>query len=304
MKKILHGYQREETSRFIGFRSHWRFQSEFCNPARGNEKGGVEGEGGYFRRNHWVPLPEARDLEDLNAYLEQCCKQDQRRILDGRTETVGTAMLHEQPYLIPLAAESFDLSESSFPTVDGLRCVRVRTNRYSAPLPPGTVVEAKLRADYVEVWHEGARVACHERCYSRQQKILDLEHYLDVLRKKPGALAGSTPLAQWREAGRWPECFDRLWQALNMRHGRQEGTRQMIELLSHGSHEGWDRLRTAVEQALSLGCQDVAAIRHLLAAGRLIKPSVAAIEIGVLARYERPQPVLSDYDQLLAKAQA
>ena len=165
--------------------------------------------------------------------------------------------------------------------------MRVRTNRYSAPLPPGTVVEAKLRADYVEVWHEGVRVACHERCYSRQQKILDLEHYLDVLRKKPGALAGSTPLAQWREAGRWPECFDRLWQALNTRHGRQEGTRQMIELLSHGSREGWDRLRSAVEEALSLGCQDVAAIQHLLLAGRLTKPAVAAIEIGVLARYKR-----------------
>jgi len=251
-----------------------------------------------------VPLPEARDLEELNAYLEECCRQDRRRVLAGRAETVGTAMLHEQSHLIPLAAEPFDLTESSFPTVDGLRCVRVRTNRYSAPLPPGTVVEAKVRADYVEVWHEGMRVACHERCYSRQQKILDLEHYLDVLRKKPGALAGSTPLAQWREAGRWPECFDRLWQALNTRHGRQDGTRQMIELLSHGPHEGWDRLRTAVEQALSLGCQDVAAIRHLLAAGRLTKPAVAVIEIGLLARYERPQPVLSDYDQLLAKAQA
>ena len=86
-------------------------------------------------------------------------------------------------------------------------------------------------------------VARHERCYSRQQQILDLEHYLDVLRKKPGALAGSTPLAQWRQAGRWPECFDRLWQALNTRHGRQEGTRQMIELLSLGAGEGWDRLR-------------------------------------------------------------
>lgn len=78
VKRILRGYQREETSRFIAFRSHWRFQSEFCNPARGNEKGGVEGEGGYFRRNHWVPLPEARDLEELNVYLEQCCKQDRR----------------------------------------------------------------------------------------------------------------------------------------------------------------------------------------------------------------------------------
>jgi len=38
VKKILHGHRREETSRFIAFRSHWRYQSEFCNPARGNEK--------------------------------------------------------------------------------------------------------------------------------------------------------------------------------------------------------------------------------------------------------------------------
>lgn len=304
VKKVLRGYQREETSRFIAFRSHWRFQSEFCNPARGNEKGGVEGEGGYFRRNHWVPLPEVRDLEGLNAYLERCCQQDQRRILSGRVETVGAAMLQEHPHLLALATEPFELAEASFPTVDGLRCVRVRTNRYSIPLPPGTKVEARLRADTVELWHEGMCVARHERCYSRQQQVLDLEHYLDVLRKKPGALAGSTPLAQWRQAGRWPECFDRLWQALITRHGRQPGTRLMIELLSLGAGEGWDRLRTAVEQALSLGCHDVAAIRHLLVAGQLHRPAIAAIDVGALARYERPQPVLSGYDQLLREVQA
>lgn len=61
VKKVLRGYRREKTSRFIAFRSHWRYQSEFCSPGRENENGGVEGEGGYFRRNHWVPLPEARD---------------------------------------------------------------------------------------------------------------------------------------------------------------------------------------------------------------------------------------------------
>jgi transposase len=304
VKKILRGYRREETSRFIAFRSHWRFQSEFCNPARGNEKGGVEGEGGYFRRNHWVPLPQARDLEELNAYLERCCRQDQQRILEGRSESVGAAMLHEQPHLLPLAGEPFELAETSYPMVDGLRCVRVRTNRYSTPLPPGTRVEARVRADYVEVWHAGVCRARHERCYRRLQQVLDLEHYLDVLRKKPGALAGSTPLAQWRQAGRWPACFDHLWQGLNTRHGRQEGTRQMIDLLALGTAEGWDRLRAAVEQALSLGCHDVAAIQHLLLAGRLVKPAVAPIEVGLLARYERPQPVLSGYDQLLGKGQA
>jgi transposase len=303
VKKILRGHQREETSRFIAFRSHWHYQSEFCNPARGNEKGGIEGEGGYFRRNHWVPLPELRDIEELNRYLEKCCRQDQHRVLSGRSETVGAAMLHEQPHLLPLITEPFELAETSFPTVDGLRCVRVRTNRYSIPLPPGTKVEARVQADIVELWHQGARVARHERSYSRQQQILDLEHYLDVLRKKPGALAGSTPLAQWRQAGRWPECFDRLWQALISRHGRPQGTRQMIDLLSLGAAQGWDRLRIAVEQALSLGCHDVAAIRHLLVAGQLARPAVEAMELGVLSRYERPQPVISGYDQLLTEVQ-
>ena len=70
VKKILRGHQREETERLIAFRSHWGFQTEFCNPGRGNEKGGVEGEVGYFRRNHLVPVPQAKNLEDLNQQYE------------------------------------------------------------------------------------------------------------------------------------------------------------------------------------------------------------------------------------------
>ena len=38
VRKILRGYQRIETDRIIEFRSHWGFQSEYCNPAKGNEK--------------------------------------------------------------------------------------------------------------------------------------------------------------------------------------------------------------------------------------------------------------------------
>ena len=44
VKKILRGRQRVETERMIAFRSHWGFESAYCNPAKGNEKGGVEGE--------------------------------------------------------------------------------------------------------------------------------------------------------------------------------------------------------------------------------------------------------------------
>jgi len=66
VKKILRGRQRIETDRIIAFRSHWGYQSEYCNPAKGNEKGGVEGELGWYRRNCLVPVPEAKDLTALN----------------------------------------------------------------------------------------------------------------------------------------------------------------------------------------------------------------------------------------------
>jgi hypothetical protein len=304
VRQVLRGKRREETTRFMAFRSHWRFAGEFCNPAAGHEKGGVEGEVGYFRRNHWAPLPEASDLESLNAYLLACCRQDQQRQIDGALQRVGAALLTEQAHLLPLAAEPFDLTEISWATVDGLGCVRVRTNQYSVPLAPGTRVEARITASHVEIWHGGDCMARHERCYRRRQQILDLEHYLDVLEKKPGAFAGSTPLAQWRVAGRWPENFDVFWQALNQRHGRQEGTRRMIGLLQSGKRRGYDRWQQAITQALALGSRADAAVRHLLEAGDLKRPQPEAVEIGSLIRYEQPLPVKTNYDQLLSGRQA
>jgi len=300
VKKILRGFRREETARFIAFRSHWRFASEFCTPGEGHEKGGVEGEVGYFRRNHWVPVPKARDLEELNAQLLAGCRNDQERQIAGKPMRVGEAMLVEREHLLPIPEEGFDLAEGSFPVVDGLGCVRVRTNAYSVPLKAGSSVQVKLYSTYVEIWHEGQVVARHERCYSRQQQILDLEHYLDVLEKKPGALAGSKPLEQWRRAGRWPDSFDRLWRELMKRAGKQAGTRQMIEVLALGKQYGYDLLREAVEVALGSGSHDVCAIQYLLGATPSRGAEVPTIEVGLLERYERPLPLMTDYDQLLS----
>jgi len=301
VKKILRGYQREETARFIAFRSHWGFTAEFCTPAEAHEKGGIEGEAGYFRRNHWVPVPAARDLEELNRQLLAACEQDQGRTIAGREQSIGRALRAEQPHLLPLAREGFDLAEVSFPKVDGSGCVRVRTNFYSAPLPVDTRVQAKVYADRVEIWHEGASVARHERCYDRQKQILELEHYLEVLEQKPGALAGSTPLKQWRERGRWPAEYDRYWEVLIRRQGKQAGTRQMIELLGLGKKHGYDHLQQAMSLALANGCGDVAAVRYLLTAEASPPPRLESFELGELARYERPLPGVQDYDQLLSR---
>ena len=165
VKKILRGHQREETERLIAFRSHWGFQTEFCNPARGNEKGGVEGEVGYFRRNHLVPVPQVKNLEELNQYLRSFCQQDEQRRIAGQAMPVGEAMRIEREHLLPLAAEGFELAETSFPTVDGKGCVKVRTNFYSTPLQQGTRPQAKLLPAYVEIWQERECVARHERSF-------------------------------------------------------------------------------------------------------------------------------------------
>jgi len=304
VKKILRGYRREETARFIAFRSHWRFHSEFCTPEEPQEKGGVEGEVGYFRRNHWVPLPQARDLEELNAQLLGACRQDEQRQIAGHSQPVGIAALAERAHLLPLAEQGFELAEVSFPRVDGLGCVRVRTNLYSVPAAPGRTVEVRLGPSHLELRDEGRCLARHERCYGRQQQILELEHYLEVLERKPGALAGSKPLARWRAKGLWPASYDRLLDELIERHGKSSGTRQMIQVLALVRPHGHARLHAAIEQAVALGCADAAAIRHLITADDLVRARSEIIELGALSRFERPLPVMTDYDGLLSQEMA
>ena len=304
VKRILRGFRREETTRFINFRSHWQFASEFCNPSEAHEKGGVENEVGTFRRNHWVPVPKAKDLAELNAQLLEGCREDETRVLAGREQSVGVAILIEREHLLPLVPEDFDLAEVCFPTVNPSGCVKVRTNAYSVPIRAGVTVLAKVTPSTVELWHEGKCVAVHERSYGHHQEILNLEHYLDVLEQKPGALLGSKPLAQWRKLGRWPEIFDRLWEGLIARHGRQKGTKELIELLQLGRTHGQGKLREAVEAAEALGCRDSAAIRHLLAASQLERVKLAPLILGDLAAFERPLPTVTDYDQLLAQPSA
>lgn len=299
VKKILRGHQREQAARFIAFRSHWRFESEFCTPAEAHEKGGVEGEVGYFRRNHWVPVPQAIDVAGLNRQLLAGCHADEQRTITGREQSIGAALLVEREHLLPLAAEGVDLAQTTFPTVNSLGCAKVLTNAYSAPLKAGTQVQAKIYASVVELWHDGRCVARHERCYGRQQQVLDLEHYLDVLSRKPGALAGSRPLEQQRQAGLWPESFDVIWQSLMERHGKQVGTKQMIDLLKLAKQNGRGRLKEAIETALATGCTDAAAVQHLFHAPDLNRAPCEAIDIGSLERYQRPLPAVNEYDQLL-----
>ena len=59
-----------------------------------------------------------------------------------------------------------------------------------------------------------------------------------------------------------------------------------------------------MEKALALGCTDAAAVRHLLTATELDRPRTELLELNGLERYERPLPLMNEYDQLLGIAAA
>ena len=216
----------------------------------------------------------------------------------------------ERVALLPKPAETFDLAEECFPLVDAKGCVRVKTNLYSTPLRPLTRVRVRLLPTRIEVWAAGNPVAVHERSFLQRQEVYNLEHYLDVLERKPGAFSGSKPLHQWRMEGRWTAEFDRLWEQLQARHGASCGTRLMIELLREGKRVGYERLRQAIVRALELGTAEAEAVTYLLKQAELEwfadRAALPAAETARLSpnlnrHFYRPLPEVADYDGLLSQ---
>jgi hypothetical protein len=84
-----------------------------------------------------------------------------------------------------------------------------------------------------------------------------------------------------------------------LRRGRQNGTREMVEVIKLGKKHGYDQLRIAVDAAEELGCSDVGAVLYLISASKVKRKAPELVDIGELARYERPMPTLNNYDLLL-----
>jgi transposase len=308
VKQVLKGRRRVESDRFVAMRSHYLFASEFTTPGveGAHEKGGVEGEVGRFRRNHLVPVPSFPDLAALNAWLIGCCEQDLRRRIVGRQVTVGEAFATERPLLQALPAEAFDATETATPRVDSKSLVTVRQNRYSVPVAlAGLKVHARIGAREITLSHAGKVVAVHERLHGRFGTSARLDHYLELLARKPGGLEHSLALSQERERGNWPSMFDELWAALAARYGRSEAARQMVDVLMLCREHAPDRVAQAAAGALAAGAIDGRAVavlaRRAETTGAMPPARLTGLEPR-LAVHERPVPELADYDQLLGGA--
>ena len=299
--RVLKGRDRAESERFTALRSHYVFDSFFCIPGQqgAHEKGGVEGEIGRFRRRHLVPVPSVASLAELNQRIAAADIIDDGRVITGRPVTVAAAFAAEQPHLLPLPAEPFDPARLLEARVDNRARICVRQNYYSVPARyAGRRLPVRLSATAVEAL-DGARViARHQRAAGRYGEVLILDHYLDVLKYKPGALPGATALAQARASGAFTPAHQRYWDAARRKHGDAAGTRALTEVLLGHRTLPAPALARAMDKAVASGALDPQAV--LVDARREAGGHVApVIPIGTLARYDRPAPALAGYDQLL-----
>jgi transposase len=249
VRQIIGVHRRKLTRGFLQLASHYLFDHHFCTVGRGNEKGVVEGTGGYARRNFLVPVPEAADIDALNAHLLECCREDLKRRLRGQRAAKAELLKEDQAAFLPLPASPFDATRKQASRANSLSLVRFDENDYSVPVRwAHHLLTIKGSWDRVEICRGADRIASHARSWAKGQTVYEPRHYLPLLERKPGALDHSRPL----QALELPECFALLRRRLESERGHQ-GTKDYITVLRLLEKHSIRRVAAAIEKALLTG---------------------------------------------------
>lgn len=252
VQKVLEGRSRQEQKSFVLFRSFYVFESRFCTPGKGHEKGRVEDAVGFARRRFMVPVPEVASFAELNELLARCCREDEERTVSGQEQAIGEAFRLEQPHLQPLPDHSYDCCVSRPVQLSSYGQVAFETNRYSVPTDRA-YPNLLLKAYPLEVRIlRGAEVlAVHPRSYEQNTDVIDPLHYLPLLEQRPGAFEHAKPLRRWRK--QWPPVYEQLLEQLRRKWPKGRGIREFVQILAlHKSHPD-EVVRAAVTEALRYG---------------------------------------------------
>ena len=291
--RVQQGKKRVINTRFYAMTAYYLFDPEFCNVASGWEKGQVEKNVQDCRRRIWDQARQLNfsTLEELNRWLEQCCKAVWSDLMhpEGQGLTVAEAFDLEQAHLMPMPTP-FDGYVDWETRASSTCLVAVDRNRYSVPCKwANKAVSVHQYAGHIDVYAGHERVAQHIRSFERGKAVYEWQHYLPVLERKPGALRNGAPFATL------PLPLQRLKAALL----RQcDGDKVMVQVLACVPIHGLETVLVAVELVLESGVTSLEHIRNVLS--RLKEPpQPPSIETELKLR-EEPRADPARYDRLKA----
>lgn len=248
VKAIKAQGEREVTDAFRRFQCHFGFESNFCNPASGHEKGSVENYIGYSRRNYFVPLPKTEDLIDYNKQLLKECDKELQNEHYKLEKPIWELFEEDKKWLKPLPKYEFDACKYVMAKTNQYGMAKFQNNSYSTG---GTlaksIVTLKVNAYHVDVLDDKMHVvATHKRLYGKNKESMVWGPYLDILAQRPNAL---------RYSGFFNNLPDPVRQFLN--NCDLEGKKQILKLVSQISKEkGMDNSISALTDAIKLDPKD------------------------------------------------
>lgn len=275
------GIHAKVQDRYKAFAAHYAFQCDFCNIAAGHEKGLVEGLVGWARRNILVPIPRVETIEELNEEILRRCLNYRTHQIKGKNQHVGEMALMTKTRLTTLPRYRFDPSRSIIARVSDFSTVRFSYNQYSVPVKyAGKEVSVKGYGNEIVILYQNTELARYPRCYDRGQTKYRLEHYLDLIEKRPRSVFNAKPVKDSVSAGL-------------LEFGRKlSGPREMVKLLRLYTDYGEDKLLKAIE---NLKGSEIT-IEQIQA--HLIPVSIPAkIALNIDIKVSKPQ--FNKYDSLL-----
>lgn len=198
VRKFVGPTEKEPTEALVQMSTYYGFDFRFCNVRSGNEKGHVEKTVDVMRRFAFAQ-PGCDCFESLDAanehLLNKCIEKNAEPLSDGRIPE--ETFKEEQPFLMAELSRLPCFVNRPNCNVDKYSTVTVNNVHYSVPdRYVNKKVTARIYTNRVAIYHDGAPIAIHERCYQHGEYKIDIYHYLRTLKKKPGALPHSTALLQ------------------------------------------------------------------------------------------------------------
>jgi len=295
--RILNGKERDLNQHFARMASHYLFEPVMCNPASGWEKGQVEKQVQDVR--NWVFLPKLKfdTMADLNTHLQaQCDLLAERKHPTMKEKTIAEVSEEEHSLLIQVR-RPYQVYTSHEYKASSTSLVRYDRHHYSIDsMAAGRAVSIRSYADRIQVLYKDQVVADHARSFKRDAITYDPWHYVDALKKKPGALRDGAPFKQWNGL---PPAMQRMRRKLESVSG---GDRQFVSLLCAVRDYDLDTVEQACQQALDAGVIQAEWILNLLARATEEQAAPEAIQVPeALQLNEEPAADCERYNALLSR---
>jgi len=191
VKRFRGRSDRELTDEFMKMSIYYQFKSRFCNIAKGNEKGHVERSVEFIRRKAFCINDKFENIEQVNEYLIYTVNRLNQQQLSNSKKSANELFEEEQPFLYKTPV-NYEYAEINTFRVDKYSTISVKTCHYSVPEKyNGKMVTVKIFPLKIIIYSNHEIICKHNRNYGFSEWVLNINHYLSTLKRKPGSVLGS-----------------------------------------------------------------------------------------------------------------